>query len=237
MSKINNQTNSSSSLLLSSGSVHERWRLIKDKIARYGVIAGGLGIIFAIALIFFYLLYVVYPLFISASAEPVAQYSVPETSNGKTLLLEIEEQNEVAARFTESGQVIFFSVSNGNTILKESVKVPDGTKIVSFSQGSPINEGAVIYGLSDGRAIIVKHQYKVSYPNNVRLITPSLSYPLGEAPLLIDDTGAALENIAVKIGDKSSTIVAKTAANAQGNAKIHLSYFEKSNIYLLMKQV
>lgn len=227
MSKINNQTNSSSSLLLSSGSVHERWRLIKDKIARYGVIAGGLGIIFAIALIFFYLLYVVYPLFISASAEPVAQYSVPETSNGKTLLLEIEEQNEVAARFTESGQVIFFSVSNGNVILNESVKVPDGTKIVSFSQGSPINEGAVIYGLSDGRAIIVKHQYKVSYPNNVRLITPSLSYPLGEAPLLIDDTGAALENIAVKIGDKSSTIVAKTAANAQRNAKIRLSYFEK----------
>ena len=56
MSKINNQTQSNSGLQLSSGGTHEKWRLIKDAIARYGVIAGGLGIIFAIALIFFYLL-------------------------------------------------------------------------------------------------------------------------------------------------------------------------------------
>ena len=232
MSKINNQTPPHSSLLLSSGSAHERWRLIKDLIARYGVIAGGLGIIFAIALIFFYLLYVVYPLFISASAEPIAQYSVPETSDGKTLLLDIEEQNEVAVRFTESGQVIFFSVNNGNVILNERIKLPQGGKIVSFSQGSPINEGAVIYGLSDGRAIIVKHQYKVSYPNNVRLITPSLTYPLGEEPVLIDDKGASLENVAVKIGDKTSTIVVKTASTEHSSSKIHICYFEKEQSLL-----
>jgi len=227
MSKMNNQNNASSTLLLSSGSVHERWRLFKDLAARYGVIAGGLGIIFAIALIFFYLLYVVYPLFISASAEPIAQYSVPESKLGKTVLLEIEEQNEVGARFTDAGQVVFFTLATGQTILSESVKIPEGSKIVSFSQGSPIDEGAVIYGLSDGKVVIVKHQYKVSYPNNVRVITPSLSYPMGEAPLVIDDTGASLENVAVKIGDKSSTVVAKTAVDAEGNSKIRLVHFEK----------
>ena len=227
MSKMNNQNNASSTLLLSSGSVHERWRLFKDLAARYGVIAGGLGIIFAIALIFFYLLYVVYPLFISASAEPIAQYSVPEANLGKTVLLEIEEQNEVGARFTDAGQVVFFTLATGQTILSESVKIPEGSKIVSFSQGSPIDEGAVIYGLSDGKVVIVKHQYKVSYPNNVRVITPSLSYPMGEAPLVIDDTGASLENVAVKIGDKSSTVVAKTFVDAAGNSKIRLAHFEK----------
>ncbi len=227
MSKINNQIKSHTSLQLSSGSAHERWRLIKDATARYGVIAGGLGIIFAIALIFFYLLYVVYPLFISATAVPVAEYSVPESNLGKTVLLEIEEQNEVGARFTNEGQVIFFSVTTGKTIAIESVKVPQAVQIVSFSQGSPINEGAVIYGLSDGKVIIVKHQYKVTYPNNVKLITPSLSYPMGETPLVIDDTGVALEKIAVRIGDKSSTIVAKTASNNSGGSKIRLSHFEK----------
>ena len=227
MSKMNNQNNASSTLLLSSGSVHERWRLFKDLAARYGVIAGGLGIIFAIALIFFYLLYVVYPLFISASAEPIAQYSVPESTLGKTVLLEIEEQNEVGARFTDAGQVVFFNLATGQTILSESVKIPEGSKIVSFSQGSPIDEGAVIYGLSDGKVVIVKHQYKVSYPNNIRVITPSLSYPMGDAPLVIDDTGASLEHVAVKIGDKSSTVVAKTAVDAEGNSKIRLVHFEK----------
>ena len=228
MPKINIETKSYSSLTLSSGGVHERWRLLKDLIARYGVVVGGLGVICAIALIFFYLLYVVYPLFVSATAQSVNQYDVPELAAGKTMLLEIEEQNEVAARFAENGQVIFFAVATGKTVLTETVKIPEGSKIVSFAKGSPNNEGAVIYGLSDGKAVVVKHQYKVTYPNNIRLITPSISYPMGETPLIIDETGAPLEKVAVKIGDKASTIVVKTAEWAQSKSKIRLSHFEKA---------
>ncbi|MDD1628352.1 MAG: ABC transporter permease subunit [Methylococcaceae bacterium] len=227
MSEINSQSKYSSSIKESSGGIHERWRLIKDAIARYGVVVGGLGVIFAIALIFFYLLYVVFPLFISASAESVAQYEVPEQALGKTVLLGVEEQNEVAVRFTDTGQVIFFAVATGKTILNETVKIPEGAHIVSFAQGSPIKEGAVIYGLSDGKAVVVKHKYKITYPDNVRLITPSLAYPMGEAPLTIDESGAALEKIAVKVGDDASTIVAKITDTPQGTSKIHLSHFEK----------
>ena len=221
MSEINLQTKYSSAIKQTSGGVHERWRLIKDALARYGVIAGGLGVIVAIVLIFFYLLYVVFPLFLSATAESVSQYDVPESTLGKTELLTIEEQNEVAARFTDAGQVVFFAVATGKPILTETVKIPEGAQIVSFSQGSPIKDGAVIYGLSNGQAVIAKHQYKITYPNNVRVITPSLSYPLGEAPLVIDESGAALEKIAVKVGHVTSTIAAKTAD------KIRLSHFEK----------
>ncbi|MGZ5007072.1 MAG: ABC transporter permease subunit [Methylobacter sp.] len=214
-------------LTTGSSEYHQRWRLIKDKLARYGVIAGGLGVIVAIVLIFFYLLYVVYPLFISASAEPVSEYAVPEQALGNTLLLEIEEQNEVAARFTDSGQVAFFEAATGKTVSTQAVAIPQGTHITSFAQGSPINEGAVIYGLSDGRAVIVKHQYKVTYPNNVRVITPSLKYPLGEQPLVLDDSGSALEKIAVKVGESATTIVTKTADTEQGPGKIRLISFQK----------
>jgi phosphate transport system permease protein len=221
MSEINSINKIPSVMEKSASGYYQRWRLIKDSLARYGVIAGGIGVIVAVVMIFFYLLYVVFPLFLSATAESVSQYNVPESALGKTVLLEIEEQNEVAARFTDTGQIIFFAVATGKTILNEAVKIPEGSQIVSFSQGSPINEGAVIYGLSDGRAVIVKHQYKITYPNNVRLITPSLKYPLGEQPLVIDESDAALEKIAVKIGDDSSTIAAKTAD------KIRLSHFEK----------
>jgi len=221
MSEINSPSKYSSAINQTSGGVHERWRLIKDAIARYGVVVGGLGVIFAIALIFFYLLYVVFPLFLSATAEAVSQYEVPEQALGKTVLLGVEEQNEVAVRFTDTGQVIFFAVATGKTLLKETVKIPEGTHITSFAQGSPNNEGAVIYGLSDGKAVIVKHQYKVTYPNNVRLITPLIAYPMGDTPLVIDESGAPLEKIAVKIGADASTIIAKTGD------KIRLSHFEK----------
>ena len=221
MSEINNQTNYPPAITKTSGSVHERWRLIKDSIARYGVVIGGLGVIVAIALIFFYLLYVVFPLFISADAQPVNQYEVPEAGLGKTVLLGVEEQNEVAVRFTDTGQVIFFEVATGANISTQALKIPEGAHIVSFSQGSPNSEGAFIYGLSDGKAIIVKHQYKVTYSDKARKITPVLSYPMGEEPLLVDVTSAALEKIAVRIGENASTIVVRSAD------KIRLAHFEK----------
>jgi phosphate transport system permease protein len=205
----------------SANSYYQRWRLIKDKLARFGVIAGGLSVIVALVLIFFYLLYVVIPLFKPASVEAISHYSLPEQTHGKTVLLDIEEQNEVAVRFTDKGQAIFFEVATGKVILDEIIKIPAGAKVVSFAQGSPISEGAVIYGLSNGQAVVVKHQYQISYPNDKRLISPILRYPLGEAAIVVDDKGSALEICAVKVGDKSSTIVAKT------DDKIRLVHIEK----------
>ncbi len=227
MSETNTPIRPSSALAEASENLHERWRLLKDKLARYGVVAGGLSVILAVVLIFFYLLYVVFPLFVSATADQVSQYAVPEKALGKTLLLEMEEQNELAARFTDSGQVVFFEVSTGKTILQQAIALPEGARITSFAQGSPVSEGAVIYGLSDGRAVIAKHRYDVSYPNNKRVITPVLKYPLGEQPISIESSGAALEKIAVKLGDSSTTIVAKTVGSAQDASKIRVVNLEK----------
>ena len=39
-----------------------RWRLLLDQIARHAIAFGGSGVIIAVVLIFFYLLYVVYPM-------------------------------------------------------------------------------------------------------------------------------------------------------------------------------
>jgi phosphate transport system permease protein len=201
------------------GRHYHQWRLIKDQLARYGVVIGGLGIIVAIALIFFFLLYSVFPLFIPAAAESAAHYDVPEKTLGHTLLLTMDEQNQMASRFTDSGQVVFFEVATGKTVDVKSLPIPAGAHISSFAQGSPA-EGEVIYGLSDGRAIVAKSQYQESYADDRRVITPSLSYPLGEAPLMVDDTGAALEKVAVKTDD-TTTIVAKAAD------KVRLVSFEK----------
>jgi len=55
-------------------------------------------------------------------------------------VLGVEEQNEVAVRFTDTGQVVFFAVATGKTISNQTVKIPEGAHIVSFAQGSPNNE-------------------------------------------------------------------------------------------------
>ncbi len=204
-----------------SNDAYQRWRLLKDAIARYCVIVGGLGVIVAIVLIFFYLLYVVLPLFTSAKTTEIAEYDVPEKTLGKTILLEVEEQNEVGARFTETGHVVFFNAMTGKTILSQTIAIPPETHITSFAQSSLMSEGLVAYGLSDGRAVIVKHQYKLTYPNNQRQITPSLEYPMGEQPLVIDNTGSAVDKLALTAVSDGTTIAAK-ASN-----KIHLVNFSK----------
>jgi phosphate transport system permease protein len=221
MSEIHNLINVPSSLNHSAAGYYQRWRLIKDVLARYGVIIGGLGILAAIILIFFYLLYVVYPLFVGASAKPVNKYPVPEPLLGKTLFLEIEEQNEIAARFTDSGQVVFFEAGTGKPLLTQAIKLPEGTSVVSFAPGSPANAGVFVYGLSNGGAVVVKDRYKVAYQNEARKITPELEYPLGEAPLMIGEGGVPLDKVAVKWEDDAAVIAAKTGG------KIHLINFEK----------
>jgi phosphate transport system permease protein len=205
---------------------YQRWRLIKDSVAGKGVIIGGLGVIAAIVLIFFYLLYVVFPLFESAESEFVSQYDVSGITSGKTLLLAMEEQNEIAVRFTDQGKAIFFFVATGKTILVETLAIPEGMEITSFIQGSPAT-GVVAYGLSDGRVIVAKHDYKVTYPNDVRLISPVIEYPLGVEPLVLDRQGNTLEKIAVRVDEDMTTLAAKTA----GNKVILSSYAKEESLF------
>lgn len=200
---------------------YPRWRIIKDSLARYGVVVGGLSIIAAIALIFLYLLYVVWPLFITPSAEAVARYPVPEPMLGDTVLLSIEEQNEIGVRFTESGRVVFFEAPTGKTLSIHSIVLPSGTRISSFAEGGP-EKGGAVYGLSDGRAIVLKHRYNVSYPENRRIITPTVDYPLGREPLVLDESGRAIENIAIRVDDDQTTIIARTA-----DKRVLMTSFEK----------
>lgn len=205
---------------------HQRWRLIKDNAAGKAVVLGGLGVIVAIVMIFFYLLYVVYPLFGDAEAESISQYNVPEVQQGKTLLLAMEEQNEVAVRFTDQGKAVFFEVASGKTIRTESIAIPENTTITSFSQGNPTT-GVIAYGLSDGRAIIAKHAYKISYPNDQRLITPVIEYPMGTEALIIDTEANALEKLTVKIEDSTTTIAAVTL----GNRVVLSSYSKEESLF------
>jgi len=210
-----------STITFTTSPYYQRWRRIKDEIAQYGVIAGGLGVIGAIVLIFFYLLYVVLPLFLAAEAHSVTSYNVPAPQSGKTLLLANEEQNEVGVRFTDQGQAIFFAIETGKIIKSQKIAIPKENKITSFAEGNPAS-GIVAYGLNNGQVVVAKHEYKITYPNDVRLITPNISYPLGKTPLTLKATDQAIVQLAIKADDEQTTIVVKTADN-----HIVLSHFEK----------
>ncbi|USE36983.1 hypothetical protein [Endozoicomonas sp. SCSIO W0465] len=85
-------------------------RFLKDRLAHWGVASGGLGVILAILLIFFYLLYEVLPLFNSAKIKLVSSYPSTQLSvaNKKVpMFLSIEEQAEVAMKAEAFGNLLW----------------------------------------------------------------------------------------------------------------------------------
>ena len=85
MSEVNTTRPHSSQFDMTASDRYQQWRLLKDKLVARSVVTGGLSIIVAILLIFFYLLYVVFPLLLSSHGESVAQYDLPQAESGKTL--------------------------------------------------------------------------------------------------------------------------------------------------------
>lgn len=169
-----------------------RKRRIKDKLAKYGVTTGGALVLVALLLIFFYLLYVVKPIFNGASMEPTASFTL--SAAGKTAWLGVEEQNEIGYRFSDKGQVNFFAVQGDDKIkvgqsLGQAQVAGDITTVATPAPGQRL----IAYGFADGKAQVVQPAFKVSYPNDVRVIEPSLQYPFGEEPVVIDPQGKALQ--------------------------------------------
>ena len=86
-----------------------RRRRLVNSMTRLIVGLGGAGVIAAIVLIFFYLLWVVAPVFSPAGIEPGSDYPL---SSGDTLLVTTNETDEVGLRITRSGDATFFGISS-----------------------------------------------------------------------------------------------------------------------------
>ena len=177
-------------------------RALKDRLARYFVALGGIGVIIAILLIFFYLLQVVIPMFESADIKESHSYA--NTGQGNTLHLGLEEQGTIGVRFTDLGHVIFFKTDTGEVVKDTNLNLP--ATITSISSKLDF----IVLGLANGQVKVVRYVFDISYPDNVRTLTPVLEFPLGEDLLEIDESGKSLVEIDIQINDGSIGLVAKT---------------------------
>jgi phosphate transport system permease protein len=185
-----------------------RWRTVKDGLARSLVTAGGWGVVLALLMIFAYLFIEVLPLFRGAHAEARATYAAP--GGGRGLVLALEEQTELGLRFTDRGTAVFFTTADG-TIELEAPLADLGTARITAH--TVVNEAAhdVAFGLSDGRVLLVRHEYTTTYPDDVRVITPRLEYPLGETALVADEQGRAVTALALRHDDDGAKLAAVLA--------------------------
>ena len=185
------------------------WREFKDRLARYGVAAGGMMVIFAIVLIFFYLLYVVFPLFNGAAIETHAEYT---TDADHAAHVTLNEYNDVALMLNMQGKIRFFNANDGQLMLAPELPLPAETQISSFSKGAS-STGVFSYGFADGRALLFKQDYKISYPDDKRKITPLIEYPMGEELLTVDPQGKALQLLSAQSNEEQTSLVGITIDN------------------------
>ncbi|MDC7826788.1 ABC transporter permease subunit [Pseudomonas sp. BLCC-B13] len=192
-----------------------RIRALKDRMARWYVSIGGLAVLGCITLIFFYLAYVVAPMFGGADLEArEPQQPAWLADQGEALLLSVEEQNKVAMRLSRSGQVQFFGLKDGVAMNAYQLALPAGASIVSVVEDQP-GSHRIALGLSNGQVLVFKHVYKVTYPNNVKTITPQLEYPFGEAPITLDQQGRPLEHVAISENGDSLMLSGSVGAELQ----------------------
>ena len=216
-----------------------KWRKAKDTAANITITGGGLAVLGAILLIFFYLLYEILPLFQSAKLELTERYEIVQTGDSKsaeTLYLGMEEQAEIATRLDGSGHITFFRTSTGEIV--DSKQLPVGEGVDSFGLNS---EQQPLMALAGGAGVLLAQPtYKISYPNDQRLITPGVDYPYGEALIDIgipESSGGLIDTIAVRDGEEELVLIGKVDDALYGMRFIKEEDFLTEETVLIKEQL
>ncbi|WP_394133017.1 ABC transporter permease subunit [Shewanella maritima] len=162
-------------------------RAFKDKAAEVGVTVGGTMVFVALLLIFFYLLYVIKPIFDGADVEVVNQIELVD-SESSVLQVGSDEQNEVLFRVSQQGVVEFYSSMSGQLMSRHEPKLPQGATVTSSAMSEP-SEQRFALGLSNGQVQVYGIEFAVSYPDNQRLITPRMKTLVGDTPFSVNENG------------------------------------------------
>ena len=191
---------------ISAGRAGFQPRYIKDRLARYVVLIGGLGVIGALLLIFVYLASEVAPLFAGAHVETRKTFTVPGDAE-RTLFIAAEEQGEVGLRASASGEVSFFDLHTG--ALRKTEMLPLGERKLVTVNSVSVEHGLLGGALDDGSVLLFSHEYKITYPDDKRFITPELAFPKGAVPLAFMP-GPATSFVARDEGDALMLVGADT---------------------------
>ncbi|MGK0298213.1 MAG: phosphate transport system permease protein [Gammaproteobacteria bacterium] len=185
---------------------HRNIRHIKDVVMRYIMTAGGISVIVAIVLIAIYLVWVVIPLFLPAHLAKMASYSIPANPGEQTFYYAIEEQREVGMRVSDSGRVVFFKTKSGEVLLEENLLANVDAAVSSFYIGDP-TERLIAFGLDNGGVLLSQHNYSVSYPGDVRQISPSVLGLFDGEVIQIDAQYRPITRLAVQSNEDQTTII------------------------------
>ncbi len=204
-----------------------RWRNIKDKINAYGIMTAGIAVVGSLVLIFVYLFSEVTPLLRGASVDVTSTYELPtsgQVNNGQAggeqlisgatispvKFISLERYEEIGTAYHENGEIEFFKAQDGLSINRYQTQKSADAMFTTLAS-SEASHGLVAYGYSNGEVSVIKAEFNLSYPDDKRVVTPKLAFPLGEAPFLLDANKSAINVLAIQETSIGTVLSAATS--------------------------
>jgi len=192
-------------------------RKLKNSLAKWLITLGGISVLFTLVLIFMYLLYVIKPIFDSAKIESTVSFSTKKSNEISKVALSVglDELKEVAYTIYNNGMVDFYQ-------LKTTPEHKVGHKILSTNVLAKSNQlrlvvdsGVYLKLLVDSQNNIqlITPSFKATYTEDAREIIPSISYPLGNENLILDEKNKGLSQVAFAMTEEKAMFVAFTEDN------------------------
>jgi len=202
-----------------------RRRLVADRVARWLVSGGGLLIIASILGILVFILIEVLPLLLPAKVTAVRRVAVPGAGRIGAMLA--DEHRTHVATLDEHGIARVVRLDDGKEVYSSDVlaaAVPAAAaKPVLTGMTVPAQSRAFAAATSDGRVLLKKMEFTVTFQGSERVVTPDMTPPafleldpehhsLGPFAAQIDDQGAATA-AAVLAGGKLAIVRRATEKN------------------------
>ncbi|MBD1555747.1 ABC transporter permease subunit [Vibrio sp. S9_S30] len=183
----------------------DRKRLIKDRLMRCVVKVGGVSVLIALLLIFFYLLLMVLPVFSSANIErvssiPVSFSNTSILTSNKPIAAGVDDYGQLGYFLTDAGELAFIDLTDGRLVQSQ----PISTNVLSYA-GMPASLGwhAFVSGKEGINA--VKPSFSVQFNAQGRVITPRVNVANYEIPADFASEIQVVSKFAFAITDESAT--------------------------------
>lgn len=192
-------------------------RQVKNTLAKWFISVGGVSVLFTLVLIFMYLVYVVKPVFESASVEPLALVetkveSKAEAQSTINLAVGVDELKEITFNINSNGEINFYQLKGNDThqtgdlILSEKLISDQETLLDVFST----NTNQYVLLTSNGLIRVIQPTFQATFVADTRTIHPSVGYPLGEEPIVIDEKENTLSIFSFAMTEERAVVVALT---------------------------
>lgn len=183
-------------------------RKVKNSVARWSITVGGISVLFVLVLIFLYLLYVIKPIFESATIDP--SLVVDNQNKQHVLSVGINEQQEIGYQIDSLGLMRFYQLTEASgrnknePVLEERISDVGIERIInSYGQKRIVID-------KTGQVAVISAKFVSTYPNDQRVITPVVEYPLGEEFIPVSEDGELIKDLGFAMNEERAVFLAQT---------------------------